>query len=331
MLIPSEVRLSSFQSCPKCRSTDVKWGVSRGKVLADILMCTRCNQRIAIEDWATPIVPLAQQACCNCGHARRYGECRVCGLSADEDEQVHHELRDLIEVGGDFLSTARKANKIGRRLLALKLATAAIIYGPKERAEAARALRVWLLSAVGELQAAHDDAKQWVQDSERPSQLAWGSLGQQCENIGQIRDAADAYGNALKADPNQHLIRCRKARLLLQQNREGQAMTEILIVCRTTREDKFLRAVAPIAASLLDVLEARENNEECARLLNHLTAAIPHSPELLGHAARINFIAGNKREAKQHLNRAKALAPNLPIYARVEKLMDPSQRSRRKW
>ena len=331
MLILPEVRLSSFQSCPKCGSTDLKWGVSRGKVLADILMCTRCNHRVAIEDWATPVVPLAQQACCNCGHERRFDACRVCGLSAEEDKQVHHELRDLIEVDGDFLTTARKANKIGRRLLALKLATAAIIYGPKERTEAARALRVWLLSAVGELQAAHDDAKRWVQDSERPSQLAWGSLGQQCENVGQIRDAADAYGNALKADPNQHLIRCRKARLLLQQNREGQAMTELLYVCRATREDKFLKAVAPIAASLLDELEARENNEECARLLNHLTAAIPYSPELLGHAARINFIAGNKREAKQHLKRAKAMAPNLPIYARVEKLMDASPRSRRKW
>ena len=58
-------------------------------------------------------------------------------------------------------------------------------------------------------------------------------------------------------------------------------MTELLYVCRATREDKFLKAVAPIAASLLDELEARENNEECARLLNHLMQQ-SHTLELSG-------------------------------------------------
>jgi len=294
-------------------------------------MCIRCNHRLIIEDWAAPVVPLARNACCNCGHERNTSVCTVCGLSADEDKQVHYELRDLIEPGNDLLSTARRANKIGRRLLALKLATAAILYGPSPRVEAARALRVWLLSAVGEIQSAHDDARLWVDDSPHPSQLAWGSLGQQCENIGKIRDASEAYGHALAADPHQHLIRCRKAKLLLEQNRQGQAMTEILIVCQSTTEEKFLRAVAPIGAKLLDAFETRDNNEECARLLKHLNHAIQYSPELLGHAARINFIAGNKREASQHLKKAKTLAPDLPIYARIEQLMGTSSRSRRKW
>lgn len=323
--------MSSSKSCPKCHSAELTWGVSRGKVLADILMCIRCNHRLAIEDWAAPLAPLLKQSCCNCSHERTTPICRVCGLSAEEDKQVHQELRDLIAPGQDLLTTARQANKLGRRLLALKLATGAVTHGSPERAEAARALRVWLLSAVGELHAAHADAQQWVNDSESPSQLAWGSLGQQSENIGKIREAAEAYGHALKADPNQHLIRCRKAKLLLEQDRQGQAITEVLIVCQNTDEPKFLKAVAPIAAKLLDVLEKRENNEECARLLKHLHSTIQYSPELLGHAARINIIAGNKREAKQHLKRAKSMAPNLPIYARVEQLMESTSRSRLKW
>jgi len=301
-------------------------------VLADILLCTKCGHREQIEDWSAPILPISAHSCCNCGSQRLEDPCNYCSLSAADDKAVHLELRDLIAPGQDFLTTARQANKMGRRLIALKLATAAVIFGADQRVEAARALRVWLLSAVGEKQAAYNDAKNWVQQSEQPSQLAWGSLGQQCENLEQIGEASEAYRKALEADPGQHLIRCRRAKLLIEQSREGQAIHEITYVCQHTREDKFMTAVLPVAALILDTLETRDNHDECARLLGLIGNHVTRSPHVLAHAARINALAGKSKEAQKQLKKARTIESNLPIYARVEAVLKPSsQSSWRKW
>lgn len=309
----------------------MKWGVSRGQVLADILLCSKCGHKEHIEDWSAPIVPISATSCCNCGSNRHDETCEYCGLSAQEDKEVHLELRDLIAPGRDFLSTARHANKMGRRLIALKLSTAAVLFGEPTRIEAARALRVWLLSAVGEEKAALKDAKMWVEQSAKPTQLAWGSLGQQCEHQKLFGDAVEAYRNALKVDPQQHLIRGRLAKLLLDQNREGQAINEVHFICEATTEEKFIQPLLPVVVQMLEKLEERDSLDESAKLLRLVGESIKKSPHLLAHAARINALAGKNKEAAKQLKLAQKLEPGLPIYARVESMLSPTQTSWRKW
>jgi len=251
-------------------------------------------------------------------------------LSREEDEQVHQELRELIASESDFLSAARQANKIGRRLLALKLATAAVVYGPTARREPARAFRVWLLAAIGETKAAHDDATAWVQSHPSPTQLAWGSLGQQCETLKLFGEAIEAYGKALAVDSSQHLIRCRRAQLLLNQSRDGQALAELKMVFDGSPTGKAPDAILPICVNLLDRLETHNNLDSAATLLGWVGPQVQGSAPLLGHAARVNALAGREKEARKQLKKARSMTPDLPIYKRVEALLgEPS--SWRKW
>ena len=57
-------------------------------------------------------------------------------------------IQAQIECG--LLDAARKASREGRRLIALKLTTAAASTNEADNGDVARALRVWLLSAIGE-------------------------------------------------------------------------------------------------------------------------------------------------------------------------------------
>ena len=318
----NEVELSTTQRCSECHSDQLQWGVSRGRVVADVLLCGLCNHREKVEDWTAPCSPLAPSSCANCGHPERQDPCLGCGLTAEEDREVHLELREFIPDETDFLSAARKANKLGRRVLALKLATAACLYGDVSRREAARALRVWLLAAIGEQQAAYNDAKAWVDQSKAPSQLAWGSLGQQCEQLNLYGDATDAFGKALEVDPTQHLIRCRRAELLLRQNRDGQALAEVYKLFELTSEKDVPKNALHVAAHVLDRLEKHNNSDDSARLLSLMAGNVNQSPALLGHAARINALAGKAKEARQQLDKARKLDPNLAIYTRVETLLN---------
>ena len=323
--------LSNSQRCSQCQSDQLQWGVSRGQVVADVLLCSLCNHREQIEDWAVPVLPLDDKSCSNCGKMGGDETCRHCGLSREEDQQVHLELRGLISESSDFLSASRAANKMGRRLLALKLATAACIYGEPARKEAARALRVWLLAAIGETNAAHDDATAWVQSCSQPSQLAWGSLGQQCERLELFAEATDAYGKALEADPSQKMIRCRRAKLLLDQNRDGQALAEVRALLETSAPGELPETVFPVVVGVLNQLEKHHNHDECARILGLLGKEVKSSPELLAHAARMNAMAGKSKEAQKQLKMARKLAPDLPIYQRVEKVLGSADGSWRKW
>ena len=62
-LEPNEVRLSTTLRCSKCHSDQLQWGVSRGRVVADVLLCGVCNHRERVEDWTVPLTPLRDTSC----------------------------------------------------------------------------------------------------------------------------------------------------------------------------------------------------------------------------------------------------------------------------
>lgn len=319
--------------CPKCGSEDLRWATLRkGRMPVDVLQCRTCNTAAVEDSWDPPLRPLLPGRCWNCGERRDVDACLNCKLSRQEDIEVHDELRFMIDPHANHLKAAKEANARGRRLLALKLATAAAASNENGEGETARALRVWLLSAVGEPQSALEDAKAWVDGHQDPSALAWASYGQQLEASGSPGGAADAYEKSLKKSSKQHHIRARRAQLLLEIARRGQALDEVIRVLSTDGlDDASIDIAAAVAENLCDAFENQRRDDEVKRLIEYAGDYVQRSPGLLAHRARLAALHGDASAAKRDLKVAKSLNPDLPIYDRVERMLRPARSSWWRW
>ncbi len=269
----------------------------------------------------------------NCGERRDFDACRNCGLTKTEDAQVHDELRQMINPNASFMDAARHANRIGRRLLALKLASAAAATTEaQDESDVARALRVWLLSAIGESQSGLDDAKAWVDGTQNPSAIAWASYGQQLQQGGFPGASADAYEKALKKKGDQHNIRARRSQLLLELGRGGQALDESIKVFTAQGVDEAsVQLVCQVAEDLCSRFESQYRDDEISRLLDYAGEHAERSPALLAQRARLAALEGDTTAAKRDLKMARRLNPELEIYERVERALKPARSSWWRW
>jgi len=299
-------------------------------VPVDVFQCKTCGHAEIEEDWYAPLIPLTPGNCVNCGDRREMDVCRNCGLNREEDLEVHDELRQMVAPTHNLLNAARAASRIGRRLIALKLATAAAYINEEDQKDRARALRIWLLAAIGEGKYALEDARAWVEQEPDPAALAWASLGQQQKHNGFTGAAADAFHRALKKDPSQQMIRAERAKLLMGMHREGQAAEDACIVLESDNE-KAADAALTVAAELCDKFEASLRDDEVARLIERAGPHVERSGTLLAHRARLAALEGDAIAAKRDLKKAKKLEASLPIYKRVEQLIKPQRSSWWKW
>lgn len=320
-------------NCPKCQATDFRWNTDRrGPVPVDLLQCTQCGTVVAEEDWMCPVLPLIPGRCMNCGERRNQDVCPNCQLTRAEDEQVHDELRFMVSPEHSLFDAARIANKHGRRLMALKLATAAAATNENQKGDQARALRIWLLAAVGEQQGAIEDGRAWVESSQDPPGIAWASYGGQLEAGEYPGAAADAYKKALQKEPRQHLLRAKRAKLLMGMRREGQAIDEATTVLQYGGDDpKALEIALECAEDLCDLFETQLRNDEIDRLLDFAEEHVEGSAKLLGHRARLAAVNGDPSGAKRDLKKARKLDPELDIYERVERAIKPARSSWWRW
>jgi tetratricopeptide (TPR) repeat protein len=286
----------------------------------------------AEEAWDPPLKPLLPGRCWNCCEKRDLDTCSNCKLDRQEDVEVHDELRFMMDPDVNHLKAARLANHRGRRLLALKLATAAAAMNEEGEGEVARALRVWLLASIGEPESALGDAKAWVDGLQDPSALAWASYGQQMEASGSPGGAADAYEKSLRKNAKQPNIRARRASLLLEIRRSGQAMDEAIRVLSIEGLDEpTIEIACGVAEKLCDMFEGQHRDDEIRRLLEYAGDYMDRSAVLLTHRARLAAIDGNAGVAKRDLKAAKALQPDLPIYDRVDQVLKPAKHSWWRW
>lgn len=322
----------SADRCPRCQAPQLRWATLRRHVPIDVLQCQNCGHVADQQDWMAPLPPLLPGRCMNCGNRRDFEGCVNCGLTRDEDIQVHDELRQMVAPELNLLDAARTASRIGRRLIALKLATAAAAVNADGQGDVARALRVWLLSAVGESQHALEDAKAWVENVDDPPAMAWASYGQQLQHGAFPGAAADAYHRTLQKDPYQYSIRARRAQLLLQLRRDGQAMDEMLRVFDNATDDEAAISIAVgVAEELCNMFEVHSRDDEISRVLERAAPHVPGSPLLLAHRARLAALQGEASQARRDLKRARRLDPELEIYERVEKALRPQRGSWWKW
>lgn len=325
--------MSNGPRCPKCGSGNLRWVTMRRSVPVDVLQCQQCSTPLAEEDWIAPLLPLVPNRCINCGDLRSAGVCTNCGLNKQEDVEVHQELKQVVLPNGSMLDAAKEASRQGRRLIALKLATAAAAMNENNQADPARALRVWLLAALGEQQSALEDAKAWVEHHPNPPAIAWASLGQQQQHGGLPGFAADSYNKALQKDGNQHNIRARRAQLLMQLRREGQASEEACLVFEAPGVDEASVSLAlEVAEKLANMYETAMRDDEIQRLLERAGPHVDRSPALLAHRARLFALAGDAASARRDLKAARRIDPNLTeAYERVERAIKPQRTSWWRW
>ncbi len=299
----------------------------------DTLQCQSCGVTIAEEDWMAPLMPLIPGRCMNCGERRDFQNCVNCGLTREEDMQVHDELRFMVSPNHKLFEAARLSSRAGRRLIALKLATAATVTNEDGMAEPARALRIWLLGAIGEPASALEDAKAWVDNNPDPSALAWACYGQQLQTQTFAGGAADAYHKSLRKKPEQYAIRARRAQILFELHREGQALDETCRVLQSKNADDNANAIATaVAEQLCDLFEGQFRDDEITRMLDLIgDDKVERSPKLLGHRARLAAQEGDTASAKRDLKRARKMNPELDIYERVERALKPARGSWWRW
>ena len=318
--------------CSSCGSPQLTWRTLRRDVSVDVLVCGNCNTPQLEEDWTAPVRPLKAGRCMNCGEQRVDDVCSGCGLNRTEDMQVHVELGDLLDPSGTMLDGARNASKLGRRVLALKLATAATILNEENRRDTAWALRIWLLSAIGEPKAALEDARTWVESTPDPPAVAWASFAQQLEHQGYKGAAADAYTKALDKDGGQLSLRARRARLLITMGREGQALSEVARILRAEEADDSTIVVAiEVAEQLCYSFEKKGHESEIDYLLQHGGRSMERSAVLLAYRARQAAKAGQVDDARRLLKAARSIEANLEIYERVQALVRPPRNTWWKW
>lgn len=324
--------MSDTSVCTSCGSPRLRWTTLRRAVPVDVLRCEGCGHVNLEEDWLAPLMPLHAGRCINCGDRREGDVCRNCGLNSAEDKQVHDELREMVSPIHDLINAARAATKQGRWLIGLKLASAASVWSGTDRhKDKARALRIWLLSAIGEPEAALDDAKAWVEGQRDASAVAWATLGQQQQHAGFAGSAAESYGKALAKNPDQDSIRARRASLLMELGREGQAAEDACLVFDGKPDERTQQIAIQVAEKLCDKFESAFRDDEVQRILERAGAYAEGSACLLAHRARMAAMAGDDVTAKRELKKAKRLVQDLPHYERVERLIKPARTSWWRW
>jgi tetratricopeptide (TPR) repeat protein len=318
--------LTDTSRCQKCGSTKLHWRSLRRDIPVDVLLCQACGAPQSEEAWTAPLRPLRAGHCMNCGERRLDDLCAGCGLSRAEDHQVHEELREMVDPRMTLFGAAREASNAGRRVLGLKLATAAAATAPAPDRDTARALRIWLLAAIGEPKAALEDARYWVESSPDPPAVAYASLAQQLDHQGFKAASADAYTRALEIDPSQLALRARRARLLIEVGREGTAQREIADILRNASADPAAVATAiEVGEQLCAIYERKGQESEIDALLAVAGRVLDRSAVLMAYKARQVAIAGNADEARRWLKSARTLLPEHEVYERVQALLRPAR------
>ncbi|MEZ4322988.1 MAG: tetratricopeptide repeat protein [Myxococcota bacterium] len=126
--------------------------------------------------------------------------CTKCGMSGQEDLEIHQKYASL-HPEGDFLAASDALREAGRYCLALKLATAAVKWGP-DPAKAMTA-RNAVLESLNLYDQALDEAYEWVERQNGPPSV-WGIIANLEAATGNLQGAMTALERGLKLDPEGH-------------------------------------------------------------------------------------------------------------------------------
>jgi tetratricopeptide (TPR) repeat protein len=192
--------------------------------LADVLACTACGHVHRTEKYLVPGRFPRPGRCANCSGDQQpqagVYRCTLCGKSAQEDKEYHDKLAAL-HPSKQYMAAAEALSGAGRAVLALKLATAEIMFGTDP--VSGMFLRINLLGAMGLLDKALDEALEWSDLQGAPVELH-GLIAQLQAESGNLQGAVSALERGLKADPERWEWYCDLAEILLENDDRGNAL-----------------------------------------------------------------------------------------------------------
>lgn len=283
-------------------------------MLRDRLICETCGTVCADEDWDLPLDPTGSGICRNCSGPMRAGACTRCGLSQDEGAQVHQELLALVQAS-DLLSGSAKAAEMGRRLLALKLATAAVYDSPAPGV--ARLLRISLLQDLELLQAALFECQSWVRGPGAQDAHAWSLFGELQVACGKRGLGLQALEQALALDPQDAQVRARYASHLFEDQRFAQAREQALCVLESGDRVASTMGLG-VAAAYAERLMRQRDQSAVEDLLSDLSDWVRRDATLCAARAWLLLARGERRAAQEALRQAHKLDPKNPLVVQLQ-------------
>lgn len=189
-----------------CPAMDLQWSQRQvGSHYEDVYYCASCGHVHRSESYMLPLRFPFNNRCVTCGGDQQMVgpnevRCTKCGMTGHEDHAIHAKYARL-HPEGDFIKAAEALKESGRYVLALKLATAAVKWGPDP--VTAMALRNNILEALNLYDLALDEAYEWVERQGGPP-LVWSLIANTEAAVGNLQASMVALENAVKADGDNH-------------------------------------------------------------------------------------------------------------------------------
>jgi tetratricopeptide (TPR) repeat protein len=214
------------QTATCCPTMDTVWTQQMvdNHHLADVFACTSCGHVHRTEKYMVPLRFPRPGRCANCSGdqvpAGGVYRCNQCGKTAQEDKEYADKLA-AIHPSRQYVPAAEALGSSGRNALALKLATAEVMFG--EDPVSGMFLRINLLGAMGLVDKALDEALEWSDLNGAPVELH-GLIAQLQAEVGNVQGAMHALERGLKADPEHWEWYCDLAEILLETDDRGNAL-----------------------------------------------------------------------------------------------------------
>lgn len=306
--------MSYPSQCSACGSADLRWVSAMKQDVVDVLVCRPCDEVLVEEDWVLPVGEIGLDRCLNCSYGPVGEVCEDCGLTPADAATIHREMAALVGHPDDFLAAARAATGQGRRVLAVKLATAGALREDGQNVALCRALRIWLLASLGEEHFALADAERWVSHESIPPFLAWASFAQQAEHQGMLDEAKFAYKRALAIEAHRAELRSRYAKLLVLTGELGVAIRQVRRAWDARDLSGSVRAErVEVTGLLVEALLEAGQVGEIKPIVDHLGPICESSASLCKAAAFVAVKTGDVERAQQLVARAVKLDPSLDL------------------
>ncbi len=207
-----------------------------------------------------PLAPLKPGHCANCGGVRKLTvtmvapgqavdpspKCTDCGVSLRADHRFHLNMARRFE-SEDFLEAAERAAGLGRKVVALKLVTAAWHWGPSP--ELARSVRLDRLRDLGEEDLGEQEARAWFAEEDAPAWVA-SLLVDLLLRRGETGEAHGILDEGIARDPRDRLLRLERAELLEELGRREEATEDAINVLG--RKDRLTREAMAIVQRITE-------------------------------------------------------------------------------
>lgn len=265
-----------------CDAPVLQWKQTRvSDRFTDMYLCLTCGHIHRMESWLAPIDFPTEERCVNCagrmvstgvakGGLVQNAHCDKCGLSPEKSQELHESLRAL-HPDNQYLPGALLAAEMNRHVLALKLSSAAVRWGPSGERALARTLRLESLQALGLLDRALDEAYEWVKKDNRAE--IWRVLGDLEADAGNLPASATALKHVCELDATPESF-VDLAELLLEMK---DARGAVHWAGKAIRVEELQKRV------LFVLGEAAEEHYEAGELVEALAAMAPGQAFKLTH------------------------------------------------